>query len=82
MHCLHYPHSVSAAFKLLVDGLARYNKYLKKVDDLFFNILMIDFHYSMTLDEALLSKLHVGEDPTSKIGKNQTTVFVTNSLRS
>ena len=79
MHCLHYPYSVSAALKLLVDGMNKYHHCIKKVDDLLFNIIIIDFHYTATLDEAILSKMQMNNDHESPTKlKSQSTVLVKN----
>lgn len=54
-YCLHNPYVVSAGLKLLVDGISVYKKYITRLEDLFFNVIMINFHYSASLDENIKS---------------------------
>jgi len=41
--------------KLLVDGISVYKKFITKLEDLFFNIILINFHYSASLDDNIKS---------------------------
>ena len=54
-YCLHNPYAVSAGLKLLVDGISVYKKYIVKLEDLFFNVILIHFHYTASLDENIKS---------------------------
>lgn len=76
--CLHHPNSVSAALRLFVDGIGRYKQFIKKIEDIFWNILKINLYYSVTMDEEMLQSFRINEESSpTKVSKSQTPEQVT-----
>lgn len=54
-YCIHNPYVVVASMKILIDGISNYKPYMVKTEDIFFNVIMVNFHYTASLDENIRS---------------------------